>query len=88
MAKIVAPKKLIRFDWFIKKMLRSKADFEILEGFLSELLKKDLTKLLIIGYRLTDSLGAAQVESRRSENTKNTITLFLNKKGQAIQKMR
>ena len=40
--------KLIRFDWFIKKMLRDKADFEILEGFLSELLKEDVTILEII----------------------------------------
>ena len=31
--------KLIRFDWFIKYMLRDKSNFEILEGFLSELLQ-------------------------------------------------
>ncbi|MGB3849578.1 MAG: Rpn family recombination-promoting nuclease/putative transposase [Tunicatimonas sp.] len=31
--------KLIRFDWAIKKVLRHKANFTILEGFLSELLK-------------------------------------------------
>jgi predicted transposase/invertase (TIGR01784 family) len=36
-------KKLIRFDWAIKKMLRHKANFEILEGFLSELLHFDVT---------------------------------------------
>ena len=30
---------LINFDWAMKKLLRSKANFEILEGFLSELLK-------------------------------------------------
>ena len=35
-------KQLIRFDWAIKKLLRNKANFDILEGFLSELLKKDL----------------------------------------------
>ncbi len=34
--------KHIRFDWAIKKMLRSKANFGILEGFLSELLKEDV----------------------------------------------
>ncbi|MCX6579538.1 MAG: Rpn family recombination-promoting nuclease/putative transposase [Candidatus Aminicenantes bacterium] len=32
----------IRFDWAIKKILRSKANFGILEGFLSELLKEDI----------------------------------------------
>ncbi len=31
-------KKLIRFDWAVKKLLRNKANFSILEGFLSELL--------------------------------------------------
>ena len=34
--------KLVRFDWAVKKLLRSKANFVILEGFLSELLKKDI----------------------------------------------
>ncbi|MDR9441397.1 MAG: Rpn family recombination-promoting nuclease/putative transposase [Schleiferiaceae bacterium] len=36
-------KKLVRFDWAIKKLLRHKANFSILEGFLSELLKFDVT---------------------------------------------
>jgi predicted transposase/invertase (TIGR01784 family) len=35
-------KKLIRFDWAMKKMLRHKANFDILEGFLSELLGEDV----------------------------------------------
>ena len=34
---------LISFDWAMKKMLRDKANFDILEGFLSELLKIDIT---------------------------------------------
>lgn len=33
---------LIRFDWAIKYLLRNKANFDILEGFLSELLKRDI----------------------------------------------
>ena len=32
----------IRFDWAIKRLLRNKANFGILEGFLSELLGEDL----------------------------------------------
>lgn len=32
-------KKLIHFDWAVKKILRNKANFVILEGFLTELLK-------------------------------------------------
>lgn len=33
---------LVRFDWALKKLLRNKANFDILEGFLSELLKQDV----------------------------------------------
>lgn len=35
-------RKLIGFDWAVKKILRHKANFGILEGFLSELLKFDV----------------------------------------------
>jgi predicted transposase/invertase (TIGR01784 family) len=35
-------KKLIRFDWAMKKLLRNKANFDVLEGFLSELLRFDV----------------------------------------------
>jgi predicted transposase/invertase (TIGR01784 family) len=35
-------KQLIRFDWAIKKLLRNKANFDILEGFLSELLGESI----------------------------------------------
>jgi predicted transposase/invertase (TIGR01784 family) len=35
-------KKLIHFDWALKKILRNKANYGVLEGFLSELLKFDL----------------------------------------------
>jgi len=41
-------RKLISFDWAIKRILRSKANFDILEGFLSELLKEDITILEIL----------------------------------------
>lgn len=35
-------KKLIRFDWAVKRLLRNKANFGILEGFLSELIGEDI----------------------------------------------
>lgn len=35
-------KKLVRFDWAIKYLLRNKANFTILEGFLSELLQTNI----------------------------------------------
>ena len=34
--------KLVSFDWALKKLLRNKANFEILEGFFSELLRQDI----------------------------------------------
>ncbi|MCP4147781.1 MAG: Rpn family recombination-promoting nuclease/putative transposase [bacterium] len=40
--------KHIRFDWAVKKMLRSKANFGILEGFLCELLKEDIKILELL----------------------------------------
>ena len=41
-------RKLISFDWAIKKILRSKANFGILEGFLSELLHTDISILAML----------------------------------------
>ena len=45
---IMSQRRLISFDWAMKKLLRSKANFEILEGFLSELLKTDIHILEIL----------------------------------------
>jgi len=44
----MSARRLISFDWAMKKLLRSKANFEILEGFLSELLKSDIRILEIL----------------------------------------
>ena len=41
-------RKLITFDWAIKRLLRSKANFGILEGFLTELLKEDIIILDVL----------------------------------------
>jgi predicted transposase/invertase (TIGR01784 family) len=41
-------RKLITFDWAIKRLLRSKANFGILEGFLTELLKEEITILDVL----------------------------------------
>jgi len=41
-------RKLVTFDWAIKRLLRSKANFGILEGFLSELLKEDIIILDVL----------------------------------------
>ena len=44
----MSKRRLISFDWAMKKLLRSKANFEILEGFLSELLKDNIHILEIL----------------------------------------
>ncbi len=36
------PRKIIHFDWALKKLLRQKANYDILEGFLSVLLNQDI----------------------------------------------
>ena len=41
--KNTAVKRNVRFDWAMKRLLRNKANYKVLEGFLSELLKEDLT---------------------------------------------
>ena len=41
-------KRLIRFDWAIKKLLRDKANFAILEGFISELIKEDVNIIEVL----------------------------------------
>jgi len=42
------PRKLVSFDWAMKKILRQKANFGILEGFLTELLKFDVKIIEIL----------------------------------------
>jgi len=41
-------RKLVSFDWAIKRILRSKANFGVLEGFLSELLYDDIKILEVL----------------------------------------
>ncbi|SEH06200.1 Rpn family recombination-promoting nuclease/putative transposase [Candidatus Venteria ishoeyi] len=50
-------RKLISFDWAIKKILRSKANFGILEGFLSELLFTDITILEVLESESNQEMG-------------------------------
>lgn len=49
---------LISFDWAIKNILRDKANHDVLEGFLSTLLDKDITILSVL-----ESEGNQQDES-------------------------
>jgi predicted transposase/invertase (TIGR01784 family) len=40
--------KLVRFDWAIKNLLRDKANFDVLEGFLSAVLREDISVIEIL----------------------------------------
>ena len=67
---------LIRFDWAMKKILRQKANFDILEGFLSELLKESIkiTKIL-------ESEGNKEIENDKY----NRVDIFVeNEKGELL----
>ncbi len=71
-------RKLIHFDWAMKKMLRNKANYGILEGFLSELLKFDLKVKNIL-----ESEGNQKAEDDKYnrvdilvENTKGELILI------------
>jgi len=65
---------LIRFDWAIKRLLRNKANFVVLEGFLSELLKIDVKIIKIL-----ESEGNQQ----SSEDKYNKVDLLAeNNKGE------
>ncbi|MEN8217308.1 MAG: PD-(D/E)XK nuclease family transposase [Pseudomonadota bacterium] len=39
---------LVRFDWAIKSLLRDKANFDVLEGFLTALLREDIQVIEIL----------------------------------------
>lgn len=41
-----SPKKLICFDWAIKSLLRDKANFDVLEGFLAALLEDESIQII------------------------------------------
>ena len=71
-------KQLIRFDWAMKKMLRHKANFDILEGFLTELLGESIKIMQIL-----DSESNKETENDKHnrvdilvENSKNELVII------------
>ncbi len=71
-------KKLIRFDWAVKKLLRNKANFGVLEGFLSELLFDDIRI-----ERILESEGNQETEDDKfnrvdilTQNSKNELIVI------------
>ncbi len=69
-------KKHIRFDWAAKKMLRDKKNFDILEGFLSELLREDIK---------IEGLWESESNQEEEGDKFNRVDLFAeNSKGEHI----
>jgi predicted transposase/invertase (TIGR01784 family) len=65
-------KKLIRFDWAMKTILRDKANFDVLEGFLSALLDDDDIKII--------SLLESESNQKTEEDKYNRVDLLVQDK--------
>lgn len=68
--------KHIRFDWAIKKVLKQKANFGILEGFLSELLKEDI--------EIVEILESESNQETEEDKFNRVDVLVRDKKGELI----
>lgn len=68
----------IRFDWAIKKLLRNKANFEILEGFLSELLFEDvyIQEIIESSSNKDDAFDKSNVVDILVKNNKQQLMLI------------
>jgi predicted transposase/invertase (TIGR01784 family) len=73
---ITRAKSHIRFDWAVKKILRSKANFGILEGFLSELFLEDVK---------IKSLLSEEGNKETEDDKSNRVDILIeNSKGEII----
>ncbi len=66
----------VRFDWAIKRLLRDKANFSILEGFLSELTKEDV--------KIKSILESESNSEHPSDKINRVDVLVENEKGELI----
>jgi len=69
-------RQLVSLDWAIKKLLRSKANYNILEGFLSELLFEDIT--------ITDILESEANQQNELDKFNRVDIMTKNSKGEII----
>jgi predicted transposase/invertase (TIGR01784 family) len=76
MVNLVKITELVRFDWFIKYMFRDKSDFDILEGFLSELFKEDI--------QILEILESESNQSRKKDKFNRVDIMIKNSKGELI----
>ena len=64
----MAPRSMISFDWAMKRLLRNKANFDILEGFLSELLRR---KIII------KSIGESEGNKTDEDDKSNRVDILV-----------
>ena len=69
-------RQLISLDWAIKRLLRSKANFDVLEGFLSELLKEDI--------KIEELLESESNKRREAEKLTRVDLKVKNSKGELV----
>ena len=76
-------KKLIRFDWAIKRLLRNKANFVVLEGFLSELLFDNIKIEQILESESNRTANRQETENDKfnrvdilTQNSKNELIII------------
>jgi predicted transposase/invertase (TIGR01784 family) len=71
----VKTRSLISFDWAIKRLLRSKANYEVLEGFLSELLRRNI---------IIKHIGESEGNKTDAKDRSNRVDILVEADGQEI----
>ena len=66
---------MISFDWAMKRLLRNKANFEVLEGFLSELLRRQI---------IIKHIGESESNPMRKGNKTNRVDILVEADGKEL----
>ncbi len=85
-------RRLITFDWALKRLLRSKANFDVLEGFLSELLETDIQIVEILESESNreealDKYNRVDMKVRNSQNELILIELQYERQHDYLQRL-
>lgn len=72
----MASREIVSFDWAIKNILRDKANYDVLEGFLFALLKEKIT--------ITDLIESESNQDNREMKFNRVDVLAINSKGEHI----
>ena len=64
---------MVSFDWAMKRLLRQKANFQVLEGFLSELLRRDI---------VITNIGEGQGNKTHKDNKENDVDVLVDIKAE------